>query len=88
MELEAEVQKLKDLNAELVRKQVTFIQTLILDMLNVLLQCILCKRGFMADILKWIVSACRAHFNCFAYFVHVVGIRVELKHSLSLVPVH
>ena len=39
MELEAEVQKLKDLNAELVRKQVTFLQTLILDMLNVLLQC-------------------------------------------------
>jgi hypothetical protein len=43
MELEAEVQKLKDLNEELVRKQVTFLQTLLLDMLNVLLQCILCK---------------------------------------------
>jgi hypothetical protein len=38
MELEAEVQKLKDLNEELVRKQVTFLQTtLLLGMLNVLL---------------------------------------------------
>jgi hypothetical protein len=48
MELEAEVQKLKDLNEELVRKQVTFLQTLLLGMLNVLLQCILCKGGFIA----------------------------------------
>uniref|UniRef100_A0A453KZ81 Uncharacterized protein n=1 Tax=Aegilops tauschii subsp. strangulata TaxID=200361 RepID=A0A453KZ81_AEGTS len=48
MELEAEVQKLKDLNEELVRKQVAFLQTLLLDMLNVQLQYILCKGGFIA----------------------------------------
>lgn len=48
MELEAEVQKLKDLNEELVRKQVAFLQTLPLDMLNVLLQCILCNGGIVA----------------------------------------